>query len=174
MVRRLRALLADSRGASVIELTVALLVSAVVVAMMVTWAGAMVAAETHNASDDEATQALRVAKEELGKDIRRAEAVVTAGDRYLALLIDLDRDGEQDSGEQVSWVMSASGELLRADDAGGMRTVVEGLVYEASGFTYTSGASGIEDVYFRLVAEVTSQAGTEERSIAAEIHIRNA
>ena len=79
MTARLRSLLADSRGVSVIEMALALLISSMVVAMMVTWAGAMVGVETQHSSDDEAVQALRVAKEELGKDIRRAEAVPIAG-----------------------------------------------------------------------------------------------
>jgi len=174
MTARLRSLLADSRGVSVIEMALALLISSMVVAMMVTWAGAMVGVETQHSSDDEAVQALRVAKEELGKDIRRAEAVPIAGDRYLTLWIDLDRNGAQDSGELISWVMSAAGELLRSDDAGGTRVVVGGLLYEESLFTYESGPDGVENIHFQLAAEVTTQAGTEERSIAAEIHLRNA
>jgi len=174
MVARLRALLADSRGVGIVELLVALAVSSMVVALMVTWAGAVVGVETHHSSDDEAVQALRMAKEDLGKDIRRAEEVITAGDRYLTLWVDLDRDGTADPGEQISWTMSTSGELLRSDDSGAVRVAIERLVYEASSFTYTSGPGGIENIRFDLTAEVTTPGGNERRSIAAEIHIRNA
>ena len=175
MSARLRSLLADTRGTSLIELLVAMAVSAIIVALMVTWAGAVVGTETQSSSDDSAVQELRVAKEELGKDIRRSEEIVTSGDKNLTMWIDLDRDGTRDLGEEISWSISTSGELLRSDDHGGLRVAVDRIVYAASGFTYdVAGPSGIENVGFRLVAEVTTgPAATGQRSIDAEINIRN-
>lgn len=175
MTDRWRSRIVGDRGAGIVELSVAMLVSTLVVAMVVTWAGAVISTETHHSSDDEAVQALRIAKEDMGKDIRRAEALTVAGDRYLTLWIDLDRDGTEDSGEAITWMISGSGSLLRAASDGTSRVEAEGIVYEASGFTYDAVApSEVENVTFLLVAEVTAQAGTEQRSIGATIHIRNA
>ena len=83
MAARLRSLLADTRGTSIIELMMALMISAIIVALMVTWAGAVVGVENHSSSDDKAVQELRVAKEDLSKDIRRCEEILTPSGRVL-------------------------------------------------------------------------------------------
>ena len=75
----------DDRGVGLVELGVAGLVSALIIGVMVLWASTVIHTETHLGSDDDAAQSLRMARENLGKDIRRAEAVYEAEDDELVV-----------------------------------------------------------------------------------------
>jgi hypothetical protein len=160
---------------TLVELGVAGLVSALVIGVMVMWASTVIRTETHLGSDDDAAQSLRIARENLGKDIRRAEAVFTAEDDVLEIWIDLDRDGTQTSGERIIWTIDEDGTLGRAAGDGAVRIDAEGLDTAASGFAYDgSTPSQVRNVSFTLVLPIEGVADAEDRAVTASIHIRNA
>ena len=151
MRRLLRRLHRDQRGMGLLELTLAGLVSALIIGVMVVWAGTTINTETHLEADDDAAQDLRMARENLGKDLRRVEQIFTAQSDQIVFWIDEDRDGSTDTAERITWTITGSGELVRSTDAGTTRVDVEGLDTGASGFTYDAAAPGdIRNIDFVL------------------------
>jgi hypothetical protein len=160
---------------TLVELGVAGLVAAMVIGVMVMWASSVIRTETHLGSDDAAAQSLRMARENLGKDIRRAEAVFTAEDDELEIWIDLDRDGTQSAAERITWAIGEDGTLSRSAGDGAPRIDAEGLDIDASGFAYDdSTPSEVRNVSFALVLPIDGMAAAEDRAVGATIHIRNA
>jgi hypothetical protein len=160
---------------TLVELGVAGLVAALVIGVMVMWASTVIRTETHLGSDDAAAQSLRIARENLGKDIRRAEAVFTAEEDRLEIWIDLDRDGSQSAAERITWTIGEDGTLGRASGDGAARIDAEGLDTAASRFDYDHAApSEVRNVSFALVLPIDGIADAEDRAVSATVHIRNA
>lgn len=160
-------------GLTLVELMVALMLSAIVGMMLVTWmTSAMRSANLHR-DDDMAVQSLRESQERLTRELRSATGLINASDTSLTIWIDEDWDGEIDAGETVTWEVTDDGRLVRSTDDGDEWVLMHGLVPASSGFTL-DGAT-VEDtrvVTIVLVASVGDGTGT--RSAESQIFLRNA
>ena len=172
MTRRLRLLRRGEAGVSLLEMSVSMFGLAFVSAIMLSWfIGANRVEELHR-NDDEVVQELRVSRELITKDVRRARAITVAQPSKLTLWLDTDHDDVVDVGEKVTWLLEEDGDLLRRADDGAGATQAAGLVMSASGFSYDDDTlSAIRTVTIAFVAELD---GGGERSLSADITLRNA
>jgi hypothetical protein len=172
MMGRLRTVMRREGGVSILEMSVSMFGLAFVSAIMLSWfIGANRVDELHR-NDDEVIQELRVSRELMTKDVRRARAITVAQPWKLTLWLDGDHDDVVDVGERVTWQVEEDGDLVRrADDEIGA-THATSLVVGSSGFTYDDETiSSIRTVTIAFVAQLE---GGGERSLSADITLRNA
>lgn len=169
-------LLHDDRGASIVELGVAMIVTAVMSAALVSWmssAGATIALHTE---DDVVVQDLRVAKERIGRELRVAEDVLEAGHNLVTIWVDDDDDDFTDAGERITWYLGTDGNLWRWTDTSEGQVQASRLRSDSQ-FGYDSpDLAAITQITVTLFAEVDpTEAGGEPgtRHLAIQIHLRN-
>jgi type II secretory pathway component PulJ len=168
--RRIRT---DDRGLSVAELGVSLVITAIASVVMVAWVVAVTRTDQLHQADDNAMQQLRIAKEKITRDLRRAEALTVADPQQVTVWLDDDRDGAVDGGELVTWMVTQDGNLVRSTDLEPGTTEVERLSYR-TGFRFDATVPGdVETVGIELVALVESGGGLEERVIQTDVYLRN-
>jgi hypothetical protein len=168
--------LQDDSGTSIVELGVAMFVTALMSAAMVTWMHSAGAAISLHGGDDQAMQELRIAKSVIGRDLRSAESVLSAGTVSVTVWVDDDDDDFQDIGEAITWAVTEDGNLTRTTDGGEFGVLASNLVYGESYFGYDSPTlDDITEIGIQLMAHVVTVAGESgTRSIGVRIHVRNA
>jgi Tfp pilus assembly protein FimT len=171
MRRRTRFRLRSDRGVTLVELSVSMFGLAFLSAIMLSWfVGASRVDELHR-SDDEVIQELRVARELLTKDIRRARSITAAAPTSLTVWLDADRDLIADDGELVTWAITTDGEFVRSTDTGSAVAHAGSLVVDASSFVYDDVMpASITSVSFHFVARLEDGG---QRSMSSEISLRN-
>lgn len=171
MIGRLRPRLRGDAGVSILEASVSMFGLAFVAAIMLSWlVGANRVDEIHR-NDDEVIQELRVSRELLTKDVRRARAITVAQPWQLTLWLDGDHDDIVDVGERVTWGVEGDGDLVRSTDGGGDVAHATGLVIGSSHFAYDAEAVGsIRSVSFAFVVQIENGG---QRSLSAEVSLRN-
>ena len=162
-------------GTSIVELGVAMFVTALMSAAMVTWMHTAGAATSLHGGDDQAMQELRLAKSFIGRDLRNAEGVLSAGTVSITVWVDDDDDDFQDIGEAITWAVTDDGQLTRSTDDGEFGVLASNLVYGESHFAYDSPTlEDITEIGIQLKAHVVTVAGESgTRSIGLRIHVRN-
>ncbi len=169
MLRRIRR---SESGLTIVELSVAMFGLAFVSAIMLSWfVGANSVDQLHR-DDDEVVQELRVSKELLTKDLRRARNVTVAEKQSITLWLDLDHNDFVGDGELVTWAIADSGELVRSTDTASGVTHATAVDVNASVFEYDAESPLlVRRVGFELVAQVDEG---DTRSISTEVFMRNA
>ena len=176
MIRRI---LRRDEGLTLVELSIAMLVAAVIASAMVAWL--VQVSQQHNFAQEseEALAAMTLGKARLVKELRFADELdmVASDSHSIVLWVDENGNGASDSGETVTWTIESDGDLVRATDTTIAAIQVTGLVYDAgaaagsSRFSY--GGAG-ERVTIELTADVESGSGPLPKSIRTEVHLRNA
>ena len=163
-------------GTSIVELGVAMFITALMAAAMVTWLHTAGAATDLHRADDQAVQDLRIAKSLIGRDLRNAESVLVAGTVSVTVWVDDDDDDFQDVGESITWAVTSEGQLTRSTDDGEFGVLASNLVYDESHFSYDSpNLAEITEIGIQIMARVDTVAGESgTRSIGLQIHVRNA
>lgn len=161
----------DDGGVSILEMSVSMFGLAFVAAIMLSWfVGASRVDDLHR-NDDAVVQELRISRELLTKDVRRARAITVATPWEVTLWLDGDHDDIVDVGERVTWEVQGDGDLVRQADDGVGTAHATGLIVDSSGFVYDDEAvPSIRTVGFAFVAKVE---GGGERSLSSEISLRN-
>jgi hypothetical protein len=167
----------DEAGSSVVELGIAMLITAIMSIALVTWMTSAGTAAALHESDDVAVQDLRLAKELISRELRVAEDVLSGDAHLVTVWIDDDDDDFMDSGEQISWYVGSDGALWRWTDTEEGQIQAGSLVYADSGFAFDSNdLAEITKITFNFVAQVAADERTEEpgeRQIGVTIHLRN-
>jgi len=88
VLRLMKRLLRAEGGVSLIELAVALFVSALMASLMISWVFSISAADDLHLADDEAILNLRAAKDEITRELRRTTAVLAADADSFTIWID--------------------------------------------------------------------------------------
>lgn len=162
-------------GTSIVELGVAMFVTALMSAAMVTWLHSAGAATSLHRGDDQAMQELRTAKDLLGRDLRNSEGVIAAGTISVTVWVDDDDDDFQDVGEAITWSITDEGDLARSTDDGESVVHASNLAYGQSQFSYDAPeVEDITEIGVQLVVTVIAEGGESgTRSIGIRIHVRN-
>jgi prepilin-type N-terminal cleavage/methylation domain-containing protein len=124
-------------GVTLVELAVAMMISAMLSAVMVAWMTAGVNSERTHQSYDRALSDLRAVADQLSREVRGATRITDAGESSVSFWLDVDRDGATDSGEIVTWSIDGP-DMVRATDAGDAGILATTLSAADSGFTYDS------------------------------------
>ncbi|MEK7251652.1 MAG: hypothetical protein AAB198_00155 [Actinomycetota bacterium] len=165
--------LSGEGGFTLVELSISLMFTLLIGGVVVAWIGAASSSVGLHQADDAAVQNLRVAKEQLGKELRRAGELINASSSYVAVWLDEDADLTIDTGETVTWTIGSDGSLVRSTDAGDSVEVMAGLVVPGSSFSFDSPeVASITRIRLTLVAMVDAPTGTV-RTVSTEIQMRN-
>jgi len=174
MIRRMRH---DESGVSVLELMIALIVTAVISAIMLSWVIAVLRTEALQSDDLDALDQMRVAKARLVKELRFATAI-DPGSSASAVTFAVELGGSEGpdlTGEIVTWSVEPDGTFLRYVDNDPDTATVEvtGLVPASSFFSYAAAAT-MSPITIELMADVDPSAAPGARSIRVQVHARNA
>ena len=162
-------------GASLVELSIALLVGAIVAATMALWASSVGRAEREHRAEDGVLADLRFVKELLSKDLRSARGFFATEPEGVSLWLDGDRDGSVGVGETVTWSITSAGELTRQIDSTVAGAEATSLDVAASGFAYLDPLPGtVREVSFTLVATFNEGGAEQRRGVASTVSVRNA
>jgi type II secretory pathway pseudopilin PulG len=163
-------------GITLVELMVALMVTAILGAMVATWMTSAVRAVNLHRADDVAVQDLRQAKDLLTRELRVASGVSAISPTAITFWVDADFSGAPDEGETITWSIESDGTLARWTDAGGKASalvILDHVVLGESIFEFdTDEASEVRRVAITLV--VTAGDTDRTRSLSTEIFVRNA
>lgn len=174
MTRRIARLREGDGGVTLVELMVAMMITAILGAVVATWMTSAARAVTMHREDDRAVQDLRQAKDLLTREVRTAAVVTAISSTSLTFWVDANYNGEADDGETITWSIEP-GALVRSTDAPGEAeplVVLEHLVIAGSGFAYDAEvASEVRLVEVALVVSAGSPDRT--RSLSTLIHLRN-
>lgn len=163
-------------GITLVELMVAMMITAILGAVVATWMTSAVKAANMHRDDDIAVQDLRQAKDLLTRELRSAAEVVTLSPTMITVWVDSDYSGAPDDGEIITWSIESDGTLVRWTDVDGGSAngvvVLDRVVVSLSGFDYDAPeAPDVRKVSVVLVVTAGSEHRT--RSISTEIFIRN-
>ena len=166
----------DDTGASIVELSLAMVVTSLMAVALVTWMSSAGASLALHREDDYVVQDLRIAKEVIGRELRIAESVLVARADLVTVWIDEDHDDYLDPGESITWSLGTDGTLRRATDLGDEQIVASRLLAESRfGYDHPS-AELVGQITVRLVAEVAPRTDGGEpgrREIGIQIYLRN-
>lgn len=170
LCRRLR----DERGITLVELSVSMLVTSLLGALMVVWFSAGAGSETSHRSYDEAIADLREVSDRISREVRGAGYLTSASPASLTLWLDGNRNGAEDAGETITWTI-AGATMTRSTDVVGESAVLATRLGEGSGFTFDStDAAAVTRVTLTLTADATTRAGIDQIEQTVEIYLRNA
>ena len=163
------------RGVTMVELGVAMLITALLSTVMITWVFAGVSSENSHRSYDDALADLRQVTDRLGREIRSAGYLTEAGVSSLAYWLDGDRDGVAEAGETITWAIDGSTIVRSADDGQPGAVLATNLSGAASSFAYDATIPGdVTRVTITFVALAETQAGYDELQHTLDIYLRNA
>ena len=170
----LRDRLGRDGGMSLVELGVAMMITAVLSVLMITWFAAGVGSENSHRSYDAALSDLREVSDRLGREVRSAGALTAADADSLSFWLDENRDGVTDAGETITWAITGS-EMRRFTDDDSEDGVLATHLTAGTGFTYDAASPGaVTRVTITLVAGAETRAGVDEVTHTADIYLRNA
>lgn len=165
---------ADDTGMSLVELGVAMMITAVLSVLMVSWFAAGVGSENSHRSYDAALSDLREISDRLGREVRAAGVLTSAAPDSLSFWLDGDRDGVADAGETITWTIDGS-EMRRFTDDDSEDGVLATHLTTGTGFAYDAASPGaVTRVTITLVAGAETRAGIDEVTHTADIYLRNA
>ncbi len=177
---------ARDAGLTLLELSVSMFISLLVLALMGAWILSANRMERYQGEVKDSLDEIRVAKDYFVREIRFANGLsvdaAKTNAHKVTFWVDSPTQGTRGLpdvgiGEWVTWEFTSDGRLLRSTDRPGDQIVTEarGLVYNAAGapgsaFTYpTAGAVAI-----RLVANMDSSGGAAPEVIETQVTLRNA
>jgi hypothetical protein len=170
LVRRLHA----EGGVTVVELGFAMLLTSIVSALMIVWIIGVAGADDRSRSNDAALGDLRDVSDQMSRDVRSAEFLLTAEHHVLSLWLDGDRDDVLDTGEQITWTVGSMGTVTRSTDAGTGVTLASRMDAVQTGFAYDATApADVARVTILLVATSPSGDGHDELRLATDVYLRN-
>lgn len=174
MIARLLRRVRSEDGMTLVEMTVASFIGALISVLMISWVFAVYETDDQHRTDDEAMQGLRFAKDELARDMRSG-VVAALGDQSVTVWLDGDHDDVLAVGESVTWRIEESGDLVRHVDDAEPEVILAGLDIDASGFIFDSSDPGaVRNVGFDLVVIISGRGGVPgTRSISSEISLRS-
>ena len=169
--------ISDDRGISVIEMMVAMLITAVISAIMLSWVVAVLRTDEFQQDELEALDQMRLAKARLVKELRFA-TIIDPDSTTSAITFAVELGGASGpdlSGELVTWSIESDGTMVRYVDNDPDTAVVQATVLVAaeSGFAYDPGGT-LSPVTITLVADVATGTNPAARSIRIQVHARNA
>ena len=173
-------------GFSLVELSVSVFITLLVLALMGTWIVSANRMERYQGEVQGSLDEIRVAKDLLVKELRFANGLsldtTKTNAHRLTFWVDSRTEGtrgEPDTGigEWVTWQLTSDGRLVRSTDKPGDAVVPQarGLVYNSAGapgcaFTYPAAAT----VGLRLVADLEPSSGAGAEVIETQVTLRNA
>ena len=174
VLRLMKRLLRTEGGVSLIELAIAMFVSALMASLMLSWIFSIAAVDDLHLADDQAVQDLRLAKDEITRELRRATAVLAAETNSFTIWIDGDHDEVQLPEELVTWEIDPGGELIRTLGDGSSVVRLFSLSTADSGFVYDDvSLAAIRSVEITLTVLVDAPRGEDGvRSLTTEISLR--
>ncbi|MEX0825190.1 MAG: hypothetical protein WD184_00290 [Acidimicrobiia bacterium] len=157
-------------GVSIVELGISMFITSLLAVGLVTWIASGAESVLVHESDDIAVQDLRVTKEVMSRELRRAAGLVGAESNSVTVWLDDDADLVVDAGEHVTWTFGSGGSLVRSTDDGESILIMDGLVVSESGFAFDDvDVDDITLIRLTLVAHVDDS----QRTISTEIHLRS-
>ena len=176
LLRHMKRLLRAEAGISIIELAVAMFVTALMASLMLSWVFSVASADDLHQADDRAVQDLRTAKDEITRELRRAAAIDSAETDSFSIWIDGDHDEVRSSEELVTWEIESGGSLVRSLGDGSTSVRLLRLDPAESGFAYDSANPGdITSVGVTMTVYVDAPQGEDgTRSLTTEINLRSA
>ncbi len=164
---------ARQEGMTLVELGVAMLVTAMLSAVMVAWMTSGVNSERTHQSYDRAMSDLRAIVDQLSREVRGATEIIDAEPSSISFWLDSDRDATLDTGETVTWAIDGS-DMVRSTDGGDTGILATTISPDDSGFSYDS---GIPDQITRVTITVGTFAdngsGTDLLQQSIDIYLRN-
>lgn len=164
-------------GASIVEAMVAMLVSGMVVAILLTGYVSAGRAELYTDHDAQALSVLRSATAQFGRELRQARKVYAdSTSRKIRFWVDYDRDNQQEASERITWELESTidgGRLVRKLDTGD-QTFVRGGLLVKDAFVYSPAPIATTVVEATFVADVDPDRLAAERRIKMEVRLRNA
>jgi hypothetical protein len=175
--------LRDDRGVGLVELVSSMAISAMVVALLVTWAIAGLRSDESHRRSEEALDQLWAARAQMVRELRFADLLMTAGSDAHSITLWIDRPDsggvgilDTGAGEVVTWRITSDGFLTRVSDQSGAGTAVvaTGLVYDADAAATSShfSYSGSTAVTITLVTDRGE--GLDPQTIETSVNLRNA
>lgn len=163
-------------GITIVELSVAMLMTALLSAVMITWVFAGFGSDSTHRAYDEALSELRHVTDLLSREIRSAGYLTAADDLSMTFWLDGDRDGTVDTGELVTWTIESGGNVSRVTDDGSPKTIVATNQSSTdSSFGYDAALPGdITRVTIDLVGLAATPAGDDEVFRSLDVYLRNA
>ena len=171
MINLRRTIEERERGTSLVELSVSMFGLAFVAAIMLSWFVGANRVDELQRNDDEVIQDLRISRELLTKDLRRARSITAADVLAVTMWLDTDRDDIVDGGELITWEVEGDGDFVRSTDLGIETVHARSLLTGSSAFTYDDVvAASVTAVHVTLVAGLDTGS---TRSMSVEISMRN-
>lgn len=167
----------DESGVTLVEMAVAMFITALLATVMIVWLGAVFGADTRQASYDEALNDLRDVSDRLSRDLRGSQELIVADATTMTFWLDTDRDGSTDVGELITWTIETDGTVTRSTDAGITETVLATKVVPgSSSFAYDETLPiDVARVTVSLVARAETGNGiTDDVMHSSDILLRNA
>lgn len=176
MLSHLRARLRRDDGITIIELSVSMVITALLSTVMIVWIFAGFGSDSTHSSYDEALEDLRNVTDQLSREVRGADYLITAETDSLSFWLDGDRDGVVDTGETVTWAIESGGVVTRlTDDGSPSAPIATMLSPSGSEFRYDSATpADITRVTIDLVALADTTAGGDEVFHSFDVYLRNA
>ena len=165
------------RGITIVEVGVAMFITALLATVMITWLTGVYGAESRQASYDEALGDLRDVSDRMARDVRGASEIVVADPDTITFWLDADRDGVTDLGEVVTWAIVTDGTVVRSTDGGLSNAVIAtNIVPGSSGFSYDDPVAAdisVVTISLAAAADLGPGAGTDEVVHSTDVHLRN-
>ena len=162
-------------GITVIELSVGMVMTALLSTVMITWIFTGFGADSTLRSYDHALEDLRNVSDQLIREVRAADYLTAAEAASMTFWLDGDRDGTVNIGETVTWTIGAGGVVVRSTDDGSSGVVATYLSPTGSSFSYDAIIPGdVSRVTIDLVALAATSAGGDEVFHSTDVYLRNA
>ena len=171
--------LESERGLGVVELLIAMSITAIVVAVAAALVLSVTRAERITGDDSAALTELRIASTRLTKELREGtEVVSTSTSSAVSFWVDADRDGVKDIGEVVTWTIvpesTRSARLVRSTDAADTVVVIAVGLLTTSSFAYEPALPDSPLVVrIVLLADIREGDFPSERSVETAVTLRN-
>ena len=171
---KLRSLGSDDRGMTLLELSVAMLISALIATAMLSWIIGVASADDRFKSNDLALGDLRDVSDRLSRELRSSEYVTAAQSAAISFWADSNRDDVIDAGETITWTLESDGSVVRTTDAGLTTVVATRLDPDLSSFSYDEPVpADVATVTIELVALSPSGDTNDELRYASKVFLRN-
>jgi hypothetical protein len=165
----------DESGVTLVEVMMAGAIITLVLALSITWFGAVAGMDTFQASDFAALDELRTAKSRLTKELRFADGMLgTTDPTSIEIWVDHDRSGgsgPDQPGERITWEITDT-QLIRYEDGDASNAVVvaDHLRGEECSISLSADDFVVSVVF---VADADNQLKSEVRTISTQVTMRN-
>lgn len=174
---RTRRLVADERGITLVEMMVAMAISAVVSLLLLAALSMVFRVDRFTRQDSQALGELRIATERFQKEMRQARKVYADSTATsVHFWVDYNRDNQQNQSEKLTWrqeTISGETRLVRTNEAGSSFIEAVDLV-PGSPFLYNPAPEDTTVVTITLTADVSPGAQPSGRTVRTRVRLRNA